>query len=172
MKSELATPLVFANFLRWMAPQLFRRWEVNAGSVGAITVPLEKGFDPSSVRVLSEEPGLKNGAQLPFTIEGQSVKFFAGSPGIVRVLTSDREMVYSLTLPDVGETLWKAPASVRKGIPKWTETAVSATDLWMWLALAGGLGLLADWFLFGRGRGMRFANVPGAAPKTSWRKAS
>ncbi len=172
MKYELATPLVFANFLRWMAPQLFRRWEVNAGSVGAISVPLEKGFDPASVRVLSEDPGIKNGAQLPFTIEGQTVKFFAGSPGIVRVLTSDREMVYSLTLPDVGEYLWKAPAAVRKGIPKWNETAVSATDLWMWFALAGGLGLLADWFLFGRGRGSRFLSNAASAARTSWRKAS
>ena len=145
---------------------------MNAGSVGAITVPLEKGFDPASVRVLSEDPGIKNGAQLPFTIEGQSVKFFAGTPGIVRVLTSDRELVYSLTLPDVGEMLWRAPANVRRGIPKWTETAVSATDFWMWLAIAGGLGLLFDWYFFGRGRGSRFGAAAASAVRIPWRKAS
>ncbi|MEO8025034.1 MAG: VWA domain-containing protein [Bryobacteraceae bacterium] len=166
MKYELATPLVFANFLRWMAPQIFRHWEVNAGSVGAITAPLEKGFDPATVRVLTENKG-----ELPFTISGQTVKFFAGAPGIVRVLSDDRELVYSLTLPDVGETLWKAPSNVRRGIPKWTETAVSATDLWMWLAIAGGLGLLIDWFLFGRGRGSRFA-APVSSIRIPWRKAS
>jgi hypothetical protein len=28
----------------------------------------------------------------------------------------------------------------------------SSTDLWPWLAIAGGLGLLAEWVLYGRFR--------------------
>jgi hypothetical protein len=47
-------------------------------------------------------------------------------------------------------------------------------DLWPWLALLGGLGLLVDWLLFGRSRLFRLR--PGrAAPASSrvrQRKAS
>ena len=39
MKYELATPLLIANILRWMAPETFRRWEVQAGTVGTVNVP-------------------------------------------------------------------------------------------------------------------------------------
>ena len=33
-----------------------------------------------------------------------------------------------------------------------TQILESSTDLWPWLALAGGLGLLAEWVLYGRFR--------------------
>ena len=36
MRYELATPLLFANLLRWMSPEIFRRWEISGGSVGAV----------------------------------------------------------------------------------------------------------------------------------------
>ena len=29
MRYELATPLLFANLLRWFSPQIFRRWEIS-----------------------------------------------------------------------------------------------------------------------------------------------
>ena len=38
MRYELSTPLLFANLLRWMAPEIFRRWELTAGSVGTVKV--------------------------------------------------------------------------------------------------------------------------------------
>src|SRR5205085_2500357 len=34
MRYELATPLLFANLLRWMSPETFRRSETSASSVG------------------------------------------------------------------------------------------------------------------------------------------
>ena len=48
MKYELATPLMIANILRWMAPETFRSREVQAGTVGTVTVPVDKGTDPAS----------------------------------------------------------------------------------------------------------------------------
>lgn len=171
MKYELATPLLVANILRWMAPETFRRWEVQAGSVGTVNVALEKNTDPANVRVLTEDQ-----KTLPFTIEGNSLRFFAGAPGTVRVLTGDREAVYSLTLPDVGDTAWKPPANVRHGIPRASDAGGGATDLWPWLAALGGLGLLADWLLFGRSRAFRLRAVRSAARAVLggavWRKAS
>ncbi len=167
MKYELATPLLMANIMRWMAPETFRRWEVQAGMVGTVNVPIDKGTDPSSVRVLTEDQ-----KPLPFAIEGNLLRFFAGAPGSVRVLTGDRERVYSLTLPDVGDSLWKPPQNVRKGIPRASETASTATDLWPWLAVLGGIGLLADWLLFGRSRAFRLRASKVISKPFSLRKAS
>jgi hypothetical protein len=168
MKYELATPLLVANMLRWMAPETFRRWEVQAGTVGTVNVTLDKGIDPASVRVLTDDQ-----KPLPFTVENGALRFFSGAPGTVRVLTGDRETVYSLTLPDVGDTAWKPPPNVRRGIPKASEAGAAATDFWPWLALLGGLGLLTDWLLFGRSRAFRLraSKIVASAP-FPWKKAS
>jgi hypothetical protein len=166
MKYELATPLLIANTLRWIAPDVFRSREVQAGTVGTVTVPVEKGTDPAAVRVVTED-----GRPLPFTIEDNALRFFSGAPGTVRVLTGSRELVYSLTLPDVGESLWKAPATVHRGIPRSVGNSVSATDIWPWFAVLGAAGLLLDWLLFGRSRAYRLRAVK-TVVGSIWRKAS
>lgn len=171
MKYELATPLLVANILRWMAPETFRRWEVQGGSVGTVNVAVEKGSDPSRIRVITEDQ-----RTLPFTIEGNALRFFAGAPGTVRVLNDDRETVYSLTLPDVADSVWKPPAATKRGIPKASFVESSITDLWPWLATLGGLGLLIDWLMFGRSRALRL-RASGMTAKSTlsrsiWKKAS
>jgi von Willebrand factor type A domain/Aerotolerance regulator N-terminal len=161
MKYELATPLLIANTLRWMAPDVFRTREVQAATIGTVTVPVERGTDPATVRVITED-----NRPLPFTIEDNLLRFFSGAPGQVRVLTGSRELVYSQTLPDVPESLWRPPSTVRKGIPKTTGNPVSTTDIWPWFAIFGALGLLVDWLLFGRSRTYRL-KMP-----TIWKKAA
>jgi hypothetical protein len=171
MKFELATPLLIANVTRWMAPEAFRDWEVQAGTVGSVNVTLDKNADPARTRVLGE-----GGVALPFTMEGNTLRFFAGAPGTVRVLTGDRELVYSLNLPDVGEAVWRVPAKVRRGIPRTSGLEQATAELWPWLAILGGLGLLLDWFLFGRSRAFRLraagVAMRDAFKKAGWRKAS
>ena len=171
MKYELATPLLIANILRWMTPGAFRRWEFQAGTVGTVNVAVEKDTKPEDIKVLDED-----NRSLPFTIEGDNLRFFSGAPGTVRVQTGDRETVYSLTLPDVGETPWRVPAGVRKGIPRAVLSEAAPRDLWPWLALLGGIGLLADWLLYGRSRAFRLRASNAMAPQwkkmTQWRKAS
>ena len=166
MKYELATPLLIANTLRWIAPDVFRSREVQAGTVGTVTVPVEKGTDAANVKVVTEDA-----KPLPFTIEDNVLRFFSGAPGTVRVLTGSRELVYSLTLPDVGESIWKAPATVHKGIPRAMGNSVSTTDIWPWFAVMGAFGLLLDWLLFGRSRAYRLKAV-GNVVGSIWRKAS
>ncbi len=165
MKYQLTTPMLFANIVRWMAPDAFRSWELTAGTVGTVDVELESEIDPNSIRVQTEE-----GRPLPFTVEGKALRFFTAAPGVVRVLTGDRELVYSLTLPQPGEVVWK-PSNVKLGLPPRAPIGPSSRDLWHWLALAGALGLLADWILYGRiDRSIRAAK--GVAPGEIWRKAS
>jgi hypothetical protein len=147
MRYELATPLLFANLLRWFAPEIFRRWELSGGSVGAVKLDMEQDVSPGSVRVTAED-----GSALPFVLRDRVLHFFSGSPGVVRVVTGDREYVYSQTLPELWDTKWEPPAEVRRGIPRAQPLAPGAGNLWPWLALAGGAGLVAEWFLFGRFR--------------------
>ncbi len=166
MRYELATPLLFANVLRWMAPDIFRRWEMNAGSVGTVDVPLGQESEAGEVSVQAQD-----GSALPFTEHGRNLRFFTAKPGTVRIVAGDRELVYSLTLPEVAETKWTPPKGARHGIPAPVPTRLEYAELWPWLALAGALGLLAEWFLFGRRRfglpaGGRAGQALGAARST------
>jgi hypothetical protein len=162
MRYQLATPLLMANILRWMAPESMRRWEVQAGTVGTVRVPVDKNTDPATVRVLDE-----NQRPLPFTIQEDILQFFSGAPGNVSVMMGDREAVYSLKLPDVAEAVWKPPANVRRGIPRAALSAATQTDLWPWLAVLGGLGLLTDWLLYGRSRVFRVRASQMVSPLSS-----
>lgn len=164
MKFELATPLLIANALRWMSPGTYGRLELNAGSVGTITVPIDAATDPATIHILDEQNN-----DLPFTIEGRSLRFFAGSPTTVRVQTGDRELIYSLTLPALAESTWTAPQGISKGVPPTSLRESAATEIWPWLAIAGALGLLADWILFGRNQITRLSSPTFSTP---WRKAS
>jgi hypothetical protein len=151
LRYELTTPLLFANLLRWLSPEIFRRWEVSGGSVGAIRQAVDDNVPDSAVKVTTED-----GAALPFTIRDRTLDFFAGAPGVVRVVAGDREYVHSLTLPQLWDTRWNPPAEVARGVPRFSAIAGSATDLWPVLALLGALGLLAEWLLYGRTRRHRF----------------
>ena len=145
MRYELATPLLFANVLRWIAPDIFRRRELIAGSVGAVTAAIDPEIKPSAIRVAQED-----GTALPFTLRNRSLQFFAGAPGIVRVTGADRDLVYSLVLPEVSEAKWEPPPGVRRGIPPTRQSSTGAVDLWQALACLGAAGLLLDWIYFGR----------------------
>jgi hypothetical protein len=87
----------------------------------------------------------------------------------------ERDSIYSVTLPDVGEAAWKAPSTVARGLPRFTAQATSVTNIWPWLAVLGGLGLLLEWILYGRGTSIPSQAAAPAANWTSkipWRKAS
>jgi hypothetical protein len=167
MRFDLITPLLLANVLRWMQPDVFRGSELHAGSVGTVTLPLDGGVNPAEIKVLADS------AELPYTLQDGTLRFFAGSPGIVRVITGGREQVYSLSLPEVGDKLWTPPSVVRTGMPGALERALSR-DLWQLLAILGIAGLLAEWWMYGRRRIVAppLASKSAAAAASSWRKAS
>lgn len=166
MKYQLATPLLIANAIRWMAPGASRRSELEAGTVGITTVALDKDTNPAEVHVLDESNN-----ELPFNIDDGRLSFFSGAPGNVHVQLRDRELLYSLSLPDLPESVWKVPGGVAKGIPRTAIADTAATEIWPWLAVLGALGLLADWILFGRNRAVRFPARAATTPETL-RKAS
>ncbi len=155
MRYQLATPLLFANLLRWVSPELFRHWEISGGSVGTVKMQMDHDTAAKDVKVTAED-----GSPVPFTLHERTLDFFAGAPGTVRVVAGDHEYLYALTLPQLWDAKWRPPGDARQGIPHFAPVLDSATDLWPWLALAGGGGLLAEWVLFGRFRRARPAARP------------
>jgi hypothetical protein len=143
---DVATPLLFANILRWLKPEAFEAAEVRAQTVGAVNVLLDADEDTSRLRVLDER-----GRPLPHTVRGRTLRFFSGAPGTVRFTGTRGERVYSLTLPEVGDVEWTPPQSAAQGLPpRWSEPL--ARDLWPWFAVLAAICLLIEWMLYGRMR--------------------
>ena len=147
LRFQVTTPLLFANLLRWLAPESFRTLDLTAGHVGDATVTLDPGELPDRIRIRDEK-----GSALPFTIRNHVVQLFTSSPSIVHITSDDRERVLSLTLPEVGAFEWKPKAQTRVGLPSTSSFTPGAVDLWKLLSLLGGLGLFIEWMLFGRRR--------------------
>jgi hypothetical protein len=147
MRYELATPLLFANLLRWVGPEIFRRSEISGASVGSVKLLMEQNTADRDIKVTGED-----GSPLPFTLRDRTLNFFAGAPGSVRVVAGDREYLYSLTLPQLGDSKWEPPAEAAKGIPRASQVGDASRELWPWLALAGAAGLFTEWLWFGRFR--------------------
>jgi hypothetical protein len=144
MRYELATPLLLANILRWIAPGIFRDLDVGTQSAGAVASPIPAQTDRNSVQVITDA-----GRMLPFNIRDRAVQFFAGEPARVRVIAGNAERVYSLTLPELGEVKWTPPANARHGIPAWTDAIRRSHVLWPFLAALGAALLIAEWMIYG-----------------------
>jgi von Willebrand factor type A domain/Aerotolerance regulator N-terminal len=149
MRYELATPLLFANSLRWFAPEVFHSKELSTQPVGTVNVAVD-----STIETQTSRAGLRvvreDGTPIPFTVQGKSLHFYSGNPGIARVINGDRESIYSLSLPEMGETKWKPPADAKRGLPSFRESVQSVHDTWRVFAILGGLGLLIEWLMYGR----------------------
>jgi hypothetical protein len=147
LKFQVATPILFANILRWLSPESFRTLDLSDGSVGTATITLDTKERQDQIRVVDDE-----GVALPFTVRGNVLQLFAAEPTVLHVYSAGRERILSLTLPEVGDLEWKPTVDVAHGVPRSSPLHGGPVDLWKWLALAGMCCLLAEWLLFGRQR--------------------
>jgi hypothetical protein len=168
LRHTLAAPLLVANAVRWLAPEVFRSSEILAAAPGLVETETVAEAE-ESVEVTSPE-----NPNLPWSwTSDRRLRFFAGRPGDVRVRTPSRQWDFSLTLPQVGAAIWEPPQKALRGIPPPRgEVSAGNAALWPWLALAGLGCLLIDWILFGRRPGQAAGAVsetelPGAGP--AWR---
>lgn len=144
MRQEVTGPLLIANILRYLAPDSYKQWESVAASPGAIQLPVGD-IESKTLQVLTGD-----GKALPFTVENGMLRSYMPYPGTVCILDGSREIVYSLTLPDLPDKSWDAPSSIASGIPPEGISSPEAKELWRWLALAGGLILMVEWWLFAK----------------------
>ncbi len=151
LRFTVLTPLLFANLIQWVAPELDVPTDVRAEEVGALSLPLSPGETVDNVKLTTMD-----GTALPFTIGEQSLKMFVDKPTVVRLRSGSRDQYLSLTLPNVGEGTWKPTSTVPLGIPPTGLFDRQPLDLWKWLALSAAMGLFAEWYLFGR---VKFSSV-------------
>ncbi|MBV8896261.1 MAG: VWA domain-containing protein [Acidobacteriaceae bacterium] len=160
LKFQVTTPLLFANLFHWLSPQGLRIPELTAERVGDATLALDPSERGDQLHITTTA-----GHAVPFTVRDQTLQLFSARPSIVRIASYHRERILSLTLPDVAEHEWKPPIGSLSGLPvrsNWTSASVT---IWQRLAVFGGLGLVAEWMLFGARRMVRRkARVSRAAP--------
>jgi len=53
------------------------------------------------------------------------------------VTAADRELVYSLVLPEISDAKWEPPAGCEAGHPAGRQNSAAAVDLWQALACLG-----------------------------------
>jgi hypothetical protein len=147
---QATVPLLFANLFRWLAPQAKQTSEVEASVVGGTIVPITSTEELGSLHVTDDA-----GTSVPFTIQNRLLEFFTNSPSVVMVQSEDAVRTVSPILADVAESVWVPPLNSKLGLPHSISLPPAVRDLWKWLALAGALGLLVEWFLFGQKRSSR-----------------
>lgn len=147
LRFESATPVLFADLLRWLSPQSIAASVLTTAFVGEATMALPRERARRVVSVADE-----NGAAIPFSIQGRLLQFSTNAPAQIYIRFDDGGRLSVPVLADVAEDVWTPPANSNKGMPQRITGLPSDVDLWRWLAFFGGVGFLADWLLFGRGR--------------------
>jgi hypothetical protein len=160
LRFTITTPLLFANLLHWLVPEAFSSADIfTASRIGAVAVPFDPNERPDTWRVTDHR-----GFALPFTVREQTLQLFVSQPTNVHVVSGgDHERIFSFTLPDVAKGTWTPPANIPTGLPFPASALPTSVDLWKWLAGLGGLGLLAEWWIFGRQRRRVMRQRPAAS---------
>jgi hypothetical protein len=153
---QLSTPLVFANIMRWIDPETFRESDFSVQSAGTVTAALDG--DPGQLQVTRVD-----GTPVPFTSDKRVLRFFSGARESVRVTDQNHESSYALTLPEMWDVKWEAPAGVTRGLPRLRRLAAAPQEMWPWLAVLGAGCFIAEWILFSRVRRARVKAMPGRA---------
>jgi len=145
LANRLVTPLLFANMLRWFAPDLFMSRQVLAGSPGLVETLVDVE-DERQVTVRSPET-----SNLPWSLADGRLRFFMPTPGNVDVKTPFQEAGWSLTLPELGTSRWEPPERTLRGVPPPSAVVVGlGFPLWPWLTLLAVVCWLLDWTCYGR----------------------
>ncbi len=164
LANRLAGPLLFANAVRWFAPEVFRLAEFRAASPGSVEIDAA----PATREQIHVETLSGEGPAWVYQ-EGR-VRLFSPRPTVTRVTTPYSSTRLALELPEVAPARWTPPADVLRGVPLPAASGLqSGSPLWPWLAVAALALLALDWSLFARGpRNAQAAPpAPPSAPATS-----
>ncbi len=150
LRYKITSPILFANLMRWLAPQSFRAIQLSAEPVGLASIALENGEEQDEVHVTEAA-----GHAVPVLVVDRKLQFFVETPTVIHIVTRDRERFLSMVLPQIAAQDWKVPAVIPQSMPSFSGGGSAAMDLWQILACLGGLGLIIEWFLFARQKSIR-----------------
>jgi hypothetical protein len=146
LANRLTAPLMFANAVRWFAPEVFRISQFQALAPGTAQFDVR----PASREQVRVEA--ISGAAPAWIFNDGAVRVFSRHPAVVLIRTPYEQIRLAMSLPETASEIWLAPTDVLRGIPPaHSALSLSGAPLWPWLALAALLILAADWYLFGRG---------------------
>jgi len=145
LANRLTAPLLFANAVRWFAPDVFRQAEFRAESPGTV----ELDVAPATREQIEVET--LSGAAPVWVYDDGRVRLFAPRPSTSRLRTPYRNAMLALSLPEVAAESWTPPGDMLRGIPPAGSGGLGAIPLWPMLALAALAILVFDWLRFGRG---------------------
>ncbi len=145
LENQLVTPLLFANTLSWLAPDVFQLSQVATRAPGLVEVEVGDELEQSIAVTSPENPNL------PWVLRDGRLRFFAGSPGTVRVRTPSLDTQLALDLPQLAAAGWTPPEGTLRGVPPPSVSASpDGVPLWPWLALAALICMAVEWTIFGR----------------------
>ena len=145
LENQLITPLIFANTVSWLSPGVFQSSQVATRAPGLVEVEVRDELEQTISVSSPENPNL------PWVVREGRLRFFAGSPGTVRVRTPSLDRQIALDLPQVAAAGWAPPQGTLRGVPPPSVSASpDGVPLWPWLALAALICLVAEWTIFGR----------------------
>ena len=145
LETQLITPLIFANTVSWLSPGVFQTSQVSTRAPGLVEVEVGDELE-HTIEVTSPENPI-----LPWVARQGRMRFFAGSPGTVRVRTPALDRQIALDLPQVAAAGWVPPeGTLRRVPPPSVSTSSDGVPLWPWLALSALICLVAEWTIFGR----------------------
>ena len=109
LQNQLITPLLFANTVSWLSADVFQSSQVATRAPGLVEV--EVGDEPEqSIAVTSPE-----NPNLPWVLRDGRLRFFAASPGTVRVRTPSLDTQFALDLPQLAAAGWTPPDGALRG---------------------------------------------------------
>lgn len=168
--NRLTTPLLFANAVRWFAPEVFRLAEYRAESPGSVrweVGPVER----AEVAVQAVE-----GDDPVWVWDEGEVRLFSRVPGTYLLRTPFQQTRLTMSLPETAPERRTPPDGALQGVPPpWSGVSGVSAAWWPWLALAALALLASDWRLFGRRPGAvasSAAAAPAAEPLRPGRRAA
>lgn len=142
---RVSTPLLIENALRWLVPNAFAPAEINCRQAGLADISLTSGETSNPLQVTDD-----HGNSVAYSVRGDTLEFYEDHPGRVRVLSSERDRVASLTLPETALHRWHPQRVAALGVPEpWINPIGPRWPLWRAFAVAGMLILASEWLLYG-----------------------
>ena len=144
LRNRPAAPLLFANTMSWIFPDMYRISELRAQSPGLIEIEVGDTAERDIV-IHSDE-----GRDIPWSYHAGKVRLFTSMPGSVVVHTPTTETHLALVLPEVPKSTWSPPEGVLHGIPPKTTGSARTSVFWPVLAGLALVCWLLEWRVFGR----------------------